>query len=607
MDEFVTTCVQQQIRVFESHGEFRSDIQRFMRLAKIKESHLVIFPELCGLLLAPPLVPGLKRTLLRVAERQVKRKPSLIDRMVGRLANSATDALGGIGGHIMEAFAERIDALRDAYLTIFSETAREYEMYVLAGSIYLPDTRDGQVHNTAYFFGPTGEVIGQQSKITLDFADTLFCKPATTGLEVFDTDFGKLGVLIGQDALFPESGRILNALGASAVVHLVAAPGYGAFSKLRGALTARVQENVLLGAQSCLVGKNIIVSPKNEKNDYIGKSAILAPAEMTTRYSGLLGEVGSMVTDGVISSVWDLKRLYELRSTIDIAVNEPLRNEVLRGQIQALYGFTPGAPVRPMPPDDHIAPPVEWPQAEPEAAVTAMEQTPETPTATLESKPAEQMPEPVVLHMEPGAEPTGADESEVGQAASGSTESAANIDELPALPLVYIEAEPEPVVAAPDDEAPPSPPESAAPLLDEPVQTAEQPDEAIAPMQLRMPELPEGEEPTWKDTDREEPAQASRDHIDEWPALEELASPAIEAGEAEPSSTNSALDIRLLVNPAAEMATENTPATPAEEFAHDPAALESAAPADTNPAADEKPESPQDKQPVKKRWPFSRR
>ena len=150
MDELVTTCVQQQIRVYESHGEFRNDIQRFMRLAKVKESRLVIFPELGGLLLAPPLVPGLKRTLLRAAERQVKRKPSLIDRMVGRMASSASNALGGISASLSDVIVQHESTLRDAYLTIFSEVAREHNVYLVGGSIYLLNSQEGQVHNTTY-------------------------------------------------------------------------------------------------------------------------------------------------------------------------------------------------------------------------------------------------------------------------------------------------------------------------------------------------------------------------------------------------------------------------------------------------------------------------
>jgi predicted amidohydrolase len=544
MDEFVTTCVQQQIRVFESHGEFRNDIQRFMRLAKIKESRLVIFPELSGLLLAPPLVPGLKRTLLRVAERQVKRKPSLIDRMVGRIANSATEALGGIGGHIMDTFISRADTLRDAYLTIFSETAREYEMHILGGSIYLPDARDGQIHNTAYLFGPTGEVIGQQSKITLGFADTLFCKPATTGLQVFDTDFGKLGILIGQDVLFPESGRILSALGAIAVAHLVAAPGLGTFSKLRTALAARLQENLLLGAQSCLVGKNI-VSPKNEKNDYVGKSAILAPPEMTTRFSGLLGEVGSTVTDGVISAAWDLKGLYELRSTIDIPSHEPLRNEVLRRQMQALYGLSPAmeAPASSQS-LEYPSVPVASSFSEPATAIaTGIEETPRDtvseqaePTALSESN--EQLSAASVA-VEDASQATGSEPIVPGPQPTAAADMAmVRIEELPPLPLVYDEVALVPSVLEADAEA--APPEF----------TTSRPEEATIVGETHDGEEG-GDEIAPEATGEAGPTPAVPTYNGLWPALDEF------TPWSSPTENVSATGIL--------QADESTPAAPADE------------------------------------------
>jgi len=335
MDEIIATCVQQQVRIFENHEEFRNDIQRFMRLAKVKESHLVVFPELSGLLLVPPLAPGLKRTLLRVAERQVRRKSSFFDRMVGRAADSAADAMGGIGKSLVDAIIEHENTLRDAYLTTFSEIAREYNMHIVGGSIYLPDSRDGQLHNTAYLFSPTGEVIGQQSKVNLSKPDRLFCQPGIDGLRVFETDFGKFGILIGQDILYPESGRILADGGTLFVVSLLVSTGHGAFWKARQAFSARLQENLFLGAQSCLVGKNIL---GQSESDYTGRSAILAPLELTTRHSGVLGEVGTMVGESIVSSTWDLKGLFELRNTADESTYLVPDDDTIRRQLRKLYG-----------------------------------------------------------------------------------------------------------------------------------------------------------------------------------------------------------------------------------------------------------------------------
>ncbi len=335
MDEIIATCVQQQIRIFETHDEFRNDIQRFMRLAKIKESHLVVFPELSGILLAPPLAPGFKRTLLRVAERQVGKKPSLFDRMVGRAADSAADALGGIGKSLTDAVIEHESTIRDAYFSTFSEIARSYGMYIVGGSIYLPDGRDGQMHNTAYLFSPAGEVIGQQSKINLGMADKQLCQPGMHGLNVFETDFGRLGILIGQDVLYPENGRILTNNGALFIANLLAATSEQSFLKARNAFSARVQENFIFGAQSCLVGRNIL---GETGSTYVGKSVLLAPLEMTTRYSGKLGEVGTTVSESIISATWDIRGLYALRNTTDTPTNLMTDNDALQRQLRKLYG-----------------------------------------------------------------------------------------------------------------------------------------------------------------------------------------------------------------------------------------------------------------------------
>lgn len=404
MDELIVTCAQQQIRVFENHHPFRSDVQRFMRQAKLKESHLVIFPELSGLLLVPPLAPGLKRALLKMAERQVKKSPSFLDRMIGRAADSAVGAIGGIGKDIANAILQHESTLRDAYLTIFSETAREYGMYILGGSIYLPDAGDGQIHNTAFLFGPTGDVVGWQAKVMLNATDRQFCQPAKEGWKTLATDFGPLGILIGEDVLYPESGRILAQSGALAVASILATVSHSTFLKARQALAARLEENLLLGAQSCLVGKNIL--GLNEP-DFVGRSSIFAPIEMTSRYAGVLGEVGSMVTESVVSSMWDINGLLELRRAARTSAHVIPSDRALRDQIRQVYGLVEEArpaptlfaapPAAPQPPpiEPAPAPPEEWPgwpieaQEEPWAGEPVV-----TPTAAPQPPPIELVPAP---------------------------------------------------------------------------------------------------------------------------------------------------------------------------------------------------------------------
>jgi len=61
--------VQLGFRVFASVEEYAQTIRRFADIAKSKEARLLVFPELVGLMLVPPLMAGVKSSLLRVAGR----------------------------------------------------------------------------------------------------------------------------------------------------------------------------------------------------------------------------------------------------------------------------------------------------------------------------------------------------------------------------------------------------------------------------------------------------------------------------------------------------------------------------------------------------------
>ncbi len=123
--------------------------------------------------------------------------------------------------------------------------------------------------------------------------------------------------------------------GALFIANLLAATSEQSFLKARNAFSARVQENLIFGAQSCLVGRNIL---GETGSTYVGKSILLAPLEMTTRYSGKLGEVGTTVSESIISATWDIRGLYALRNTTDTPTNLMTDNDALQRQLRKLYG-----------------------------------------------------------------------------------------------------------------------------------------------------------------------------------------------------------------------------------------------------------------------------
>ncbi len=105
-----------------------------------------------------------------------------------------------------------------------SETAAKNKIYLVAGS--MPE-RDGEkIFNTSYVFDRTGKQIAKHRKMHLFDCDIPGCAnfhesdtlSAGNEVTVFDTDFGKMGLMICFDIRFPELSRLMIERGAKMVI-----------------------------------------------------------------------------------------------------------------------------------------------------------------------------------------------------------------------------------------------------------------------------------------------------------------------------------------------------------------------------------------------------
>ena len=106
-----------------------------------------------------------------------------------------------------------------------SDYARKYHIYLIAGS--MPEADDvGKVYNTSYIFDRDGKQIGKHRKVhlfdidvtggqTFKESDTLTAGDHDT---VFDTEFGRMGVMLCFDIRFPELARMMVNDGAKAIL-----------------------------------------------------------------------------------------------------------------------------------------------------------------------------------------------------------------------------------------------------------------------------------------------------------------------------------------------------------------------------------------------------
>jgi predicted amidohydrolase len=146
---------------------------------------------------------------------------------ISALANAAIDAekpdlivfpelsLTGLGRPALRAQA--LSGLAVAQLV---RLAIKLRVHLVAG---LAEQDEGNFYNTALLAGPEG-LVGSYRKIHLTAADRVWAS-AGADWKVFDLPIGRVGLLIGHDALFPEAVRSLALLGCDLVACPAAVAG----------------------------------------------------------------------------------------------------------------------------------------------------------------------------------------------------------------------------------------------------------------------------------------------------------------------------------------------------------------------------------------------
>ncbi|HLA41642.1 MAG TPA: carbon-nitrogen hydrolase family protein [Candidatus Glassbacteria bacterium] len=117
--------------------------------------------------------------------------------------------------------------------TRLGEVARKYKMYIVAA---LGERENQAVYNTAVLIGREGELKGKYRKVQVPDGELdQGCTPGNSW-PVFDTDFGRIGMLICWDSWFVDPARALALKGAE----IILMPIWGGDPTL---ITARAIEN----------------------------------------------------------------------------------------------------------------------------------------------------------------------------------------------------------------------------------------------------------------------------------------------------------------------------------------------------------------------------
>ena len=147
----------------------------------------------------------------------------------------------------------------------FSAFARTRNCYVAYGFAERAD----KLYNAAALVGPAG-FVGLYRKVHLFYREKLFFSPGNLSFPVFDLPFGKVGMMVCFDWLFPESARTLMLNGAQLIVH----PSNLVLPHCPDAMVTRCLENRVFAATANRVGRE---ARGGVDLRFIGKSEIVSP------------------------------------------------------------------------------------------------------------------------------------------------------------------------------------------------------------------------------------------------------------------------------------------------------------------------------------------
>lgn len=367
MKGITVACVQHRMGIPATREEFEKEVRRYMRQAQSKAAQITIFPELTGMMLAPPLTSGFKLGFVKRADQAKHPTAGFVSRSLGGISQAAAGALGGgFRGSVSRLVRKKSDELRDLYFDVFGSLAREFGTGIVAGSLFLYDAETDSLRNRAYLFDADGDVLGFQDKFNLTIDEQDLATPGTE-LTMFNTRFGRLGVLIGRDALYPELARLLAIKGADLIVGIAASPGAAQARVLRSALALRADENQVFTIACFLLGPNYL--SKDNRDEYFGRSAIMGPISLTAKGDGILVQAGTNRTETLIAADVDVEALLALRQTSRFRPREEMHLGSLGPILGDLYqqGLTIeqaieqriAGPIEPEPPSFQFEPVLE--------------------------------------------------------------------------------------------------------------------------------------------------------------------------------------------------------------------------------------------------------
>lgn len=203
------------------------------------------------------------------------------------------------------------NTLEGSASVMMAQKAKQHGMYIVSG---LYSWTGDTLHNVAVLYNRQGKIQEVYKKVQLPDSESEQGVVPGNSLPVFTTDFGKIGILICFDSVFPEVSRILALNGAE----ILFCPIWGdsrSPDSWKVVARCRAMDNGVYFVTSIFDGHSLIVNPAGEVLQESGTQGTIITATIDLNYNPPWDWIGN-AGRGVWKGVWRKDRRSDIFGTI---------------------------------------------------------------------------------------------------------------------------------------------------------------------------------------------------------------------------------------------------------------------------------------------------
>lgn len=209
--------------------------------------------------------------------------------------------------HLSEPEAIReLAKYTDRIVQKFSDLSISYNINIISGS--MPEIKDGKLFNVGYLCKRDGTIERYEKLHVTPDEEKVWGMQGGTGIQTFDTDCGKIGILICYDSEFPELSRLLADDGMDILFVPFLTDTQNGYSRVRHCAQARAIENECYVAIAGSVGN--LPNVHNMDIQY-AQSMVFTPCDFAFPSNGIKAEA-TPNTEMILIADVDIDLLREL-------------------------------------------------------------------------------------------------------------------------------------------------------------------------------------------------------------------------------------------------------------------------------------------------------